>query len=179
MEVEWHPYLLRPDMPAEGMSLDAFKRHYGDSYFQQLKQLAEESGIHMIERNFLPNSHKALETTEFVREHGGDADSFHRAVFQAYFEEGRNIGDTAVLLELAGGCGVETTELAQTLQEKRYEERVDEQVEAARRLGISGVPTFIFDGRYALVGAQGYDVFEDVTQRLLAQRAEGSPDAER
>lgn len=171
--MEWRPYILRPNLPPEGMSFESLKGRgrYTDSYFQQLNQLAEEVGIHMTARTYLPNSHKALEATQFAKEHG-DPDPFRRAVFRAYFEEGRNIGDIAVLTELAQGCGLDSQALAQALQEGRYAAMVDQQVQAARRLGISGVPTFIFDGRYALVGAQGYDVFESVTQRLLDKRCQ-------
>lgn len=171
VEVEWRPYLLRPDLPAEGISLESIKGRgrYTESYFQQLNQLAEEVGIHMVTRTFLPSSRKALEASEFAKEQGG-FDAFHHAVFRAYFEEGRNIGDVAVLAELAQGCALDGQALTQALQQGRYAAAVDEQVAWARRLGISGIPTFIFDGRYALVGAQSYDVFQSLTQRLLDRR---------
>jgi predicted DsbA family dithiol-disulfide isomerase len=61
----------------------------------------------------------------------------------------------------------------QALESGRYTRRVEEQMEWSRREGIGGVPAFIFDGRFALEGAQSYDMFKSVTERILATRGDG------
>ena len=167
MEVEWCPFDLRPDLPEEGISLEGQmgRGRYTAGYFQQLKELGEEVGIHLGARTFMPNSRKSLEAAEWAKDKPG-FDRFHRALFRAYFEEGRNIGLADVIVSLAEECGLDGADLRQALEGRRYAAQVDEQVRRARALGIGGIPTFIFNDRFVLVGAQGYDVFESVVQRL-------------
>lgn len=172
MDVEFWAYDLRPDLPPEGLPRDLVYRgaRYTAEYLQYLRQVAEESGI----RLGLPpvaNTQKAHEATEFAKEHGA-VDSFSRAVFAAYWEGGENIGESESLCRLAQECGLDGHALRQALESDRYAERVEEQLEWARREGILGVPTFIFDGRFALEGAQSYEVFKGVTERILARRAD-------
>lgn len=167
MEVEWRPFDLRPDLPEEGISLEGQlgRGRYTAAHFQQLKQLGEEVGIHLGARTFMPNSRKSLEAAEWAKGKPG-FDCFHRALFRAYFEEGRNIGLTDVIVELAAECGLDGADLREALESRRLAQQVDEQLRWAHALGISGVPTFIFSDRFVLVGAQTYDVFESVVQRL-------------
>jgi predicted DsbA family dithiol-disulfide isomerase len=160
VEVEFWAYDLRPDLPAEGLPRDVVYQggRYTAEYFQHLRQVAEESGIRL-----------GQEATEFAKEQGA-ADSFSRAVFTAYWEEEENIGEIDTLCRLAQECGLDGQALRQALASGRYTQRVEEQMEWARREDIGGVPTFIFDGRFALVGAQSYDVFKSITERILARR---------
>jgi predicted DsbA family dithiol-disulfide isomerase len=171
VEVEFWAYDLRPDLPAEGLPRDVVYQggRYTAEYFQHLRQVAEESGIRLGQPPVVANTHKAHEATEFAKEQGA-ADSFSRAVFTAYWEEEENIGEIDTLCRLAQECGLDGQALRQALASGRYTQRVEEQMEWARREDIGGVPTFIFDGRFALVGAQSYDVFKSITERILARR---------
>jgi predicted DsbA family dithiol-disulfide isomerase len=111
------------------------------------------------------NTLKAHEATEFARE-GGRLPQFHRAVFAAYWERGENIGETDVLCRLADGCGLDADGLRQALADGRYRQRVEEQMAWGRAAGLGGVPTVIFNEKFAVVGAQDYEVFADVAQRI-------------
>ena len=173
LEVEFWAYDLRPDLPPEGLPRDLVYRgaRYTPEYLRHLWQVAEESGIHLRPAPVVANTHKAHEATEFAKEQGA-VDAYARAAFGAYWERQENIGEVDVLCRLAQECGLDGQALRQALESDRYAQRVEEQMEWARREGIVGVPTCIFEGRFALEGAQTYDVFQSVAERVLARRGD-------
>jgi len=176
LDVEWHPFELRPGTSAEGIPMERVlgRGRYTSEYLARLGDEATRAGIHMKPRALLPNSRPALEAAEFARE-AGRFEPLHRALFRAYFEQGEDIGDERVLARLAGACGLDPDGLASALSERRYEKQVDEKVRWAYQQNLGGVPAFIFyppgspregDG-FVLVGAQDYDVFKDIAARIL------------
>ena len=171
--MEWCPYQLYPGTPPEGVAMARIlgRGRYTPDYFDYLRQTAAEAGIHMVERTLFPNSRPSLEAAEFARE-AGAFEPFHRAAFSAYFEHDRNIGDLAVLRELAEGCGMGGDALAAALSGGRYAPLVDEKVSWARSLGLGGIPTFIFDDRFAMIGGQEYAVFRSLAERVLQLRGQ-------
>jgi predicted DsbA family dithiol-disulfide isomerase len=129
-----------------------------------MHQMAADVGLPVVDRDWISNSRKALEAAEFAREQG-KFDPFHRGVFHAYFAEGRDIGKLDVLRDIARLSDLDEEALAVALEEGRYAARVDEDVSLAWRIGFSGVPAFILGNR-AIVGAQPYEVFEQVMELL-------------
>jgi predicted DsbA family dithiol-disulfide isomerase len=179
LAVEWHPFELRPGTPAEGMPMERVmgRGRYTSGYLAYLGDAAARAGIHMKPRTVLPNSRPALEAAEFARK-AGRFEPLHRALFRAYFEDGQDIGDEGVLTRLAGECDLDSDGLTAALRERRYEKLVDEKVRWAYEQNLGGVPAFIFyppgsprdgDG-FVLVGAQEYDVFQDIAARILRRR---------
>jgi predicted DsbA family dithiol-disulfide isomerase len=170
-------YNLRPGVPPEGLPRDQVYREgrYPAGYLDRLRETARESGIEMIAPPVVANTFKAHEATEFAKE-AGRLPQFHRAVFAAYWEKGENIGDEEVLLRIATECGLDAGGLRAAFADGRYRRRVEEQMTWARAAGLGGVPTFIFNEKFALVGAQDYDVFADVARRVQsgALKAEGA-----
>ncbi len=114
----------------------------------------------------IPNTRKAHEATEFARDSSQLLD-FHRGVFQAYWEREENIGDIAVLCRIATDSGIDTGDLRAALEDGHYTARVEEQIAWTRAAGITGVPTVIFNEKFAVVGAQDYTLFKDVAQRVV------------
>jgi predicted DsbA family dithiol-disulfide isomerase len=171
IEVEWRPFELHPETPRTGAQLagrlgsSERARAYGDN----ILMLAQESGLAMRMPRVVANSHLALEAAEFAREHGGFA-SYHRALFHAYFEEGRDLGDPEALCAIALGCGVDGQGLRQALSDERYAARIDAITRAAREDEVLSTPAFIFEGGFRMTGAQDYTVFASVAGRLLARR---------
>jgi predicted DsbA family dithiol-disulfide isomerase len=132
---------------------------------EMLESMAAAEGITLGTPPIIANSHRAFELADFARDQGA-ADPIHRALFYAYFTEGRNIGDVDVLVDVAGRVGLVPDAARAALLEGRYVGRVDEEISWARDVGISSTPTFVFDERYAVVGAQEYPAFEQVMDRL-------------
>jgi predicted DsbA family dithiol-disulfide isomerase len=170
VEVEWRPFELHPETPRDGAQLAG---RLGSSaraaaYANNILNLARESGLAMRMPAVVANSHLALEAGEFAHEHGG-FEAYRRALFRAYFEEARDIGNSEVLCEVARACGVDDQGLRQALVDSTYAEQVDQITEPARANEIVSTPTFIFEGGFRLVGGQDYDVFASVTSRLLGR----------
>lgn len=173
---EVYAFDLRPGIPPEGLPREkAYPgRTHPPGYVDSLIQTARECGIDMKRPALVPNTRKVHEATEFARENGALM-KFHRAVFDAYWVEERNIGDPKVLCAIAAGCGLDAEALRAALADGRYAGVVEEQMSWGRAVGISGVPTFVFEDRFAVVGAQDYDVLRDVARRVIRRGPEDVP----
>ena len=163
-------YDLKPGIPPEGLLREQVYagRMYPEGYVDTMRQMAADSGIDMKRPPLIPNTRKAHEATEFAREHGRLLE-FHRAVFRTYWTDERNIGDIEVLCDVAASCGLGPDALREALADGRYTGEVEDQMRWARKVGVTGVPTVIFEGRFAVVGAQDYEVFRDVAHRVLTR----------
>ena len=118
-----------------------------------------------------PNSRPSLEATEYAKEHG-KFEIFHDLLMKAFWEDGKNIGDMAVLEDMAKQSGLDWDELSRGLAERTYSDRVDEQIEVAHRIGINAIPAFII-GRYFFMGAQPYEMFQQVVDKVLEDQRAG------
>lgn len=171
VEIDAWAYNLRPGIPPGGLPRDEVydASRYPSGYLERIRESAREAGIEMVRPPVVANTMKAHEATEFAKE-GGRLREFQRAVFAAYWEKGVNIGEDDVLCRIARECGLEDGALREALADGRYRQRVEEQMAWSRAAGLGGVPTFIFNDRFAVVGAQDYEVFADVARRI--QRGE-------
>lgn len=164
IDVDWAPYLLDPSVPPEGRRHEPYNRP--DDPPTQLETRGQRAGITFKRGNtFRPSSHLALEAAEFASEHGRPWE-FRRAVFRAYFEDFADIGDAAVLAAIAHSNGLDGGELRAALTGGRYRDTVDEGIEWSRGIGVTGVPTFVINEQYGVVGAQEYPVLVEVMERL-------------
>lgn len=131
-----------------------------------LEQRAAEAGLTMTRgRVWTPNSHLALQAGEFAEEHG-DALRFHRRMFKSYFEDLEDIGKVDVIVRAGDEAGLDPVALREALETRAYAQQVDDGIEWARGMGVTGVPTFIFQEQWAVTGAQDYNVFQSVMSRL-------------
>ena len=167
LELDIVAYDLKPGLPLEGLPRQEASagRSYPLGYIDNLIQTANDAGIDMKRPPLIPNTRKAHEATEFARENDR-LQAFHRAVFHAYFEEEQNIGDIDVLCDIGAASGLVADGLRAALDDGRYAQVVEEQMQWGRAVGVTGVPTFIFNEKFALVGAQDYNVFSDLAARI-------------
>jgi len=119
----------------------------------------------MVEREWIPSSRRAHECTEYARAEA-KLGPFHAAVLVAYWSEGKDIHDWAVLEAIATSSGLDATAMRERVSAGDFVRVVDEAVESAHEVGIHAVPTFVFGDRFVVQGAQTADVFEKVMQRL-------------
>jgi predicted DsbA family dithiol-disulfide isomerase len=118
--------------------------------------------------DLIPNTRLAHEATEFAVEHGKTWE-VHRALFRAYFEEERNLGDIAVVCEACESIGLDPAAVRAALEAGTYTAEVERQREWCRSIGVTGVPTVVFEERFALVGAQDYEAVRDIARRVLTR----------
>ncbi len=105
-----------------------------------------------------PNSRQAHEVG-YLAEARGLGDVYHRAVFNAYFAQARNIGDAEVLAETGAEVGLARDEILEVLNTGQYRAEIDRATAAAFERGIRSVPNFVFASGKGFSGAQPYQVF--------------------
>ena len=124
----------------------------------------DAEGLPYGARTHTYNSRLAQELAKWAEtKPGGEA--IHDALFKAYFADGRNIGDPAVLVDVARSVGLPADEAADVLTERRYRAAVDADWAKSREYGVTGVPTFVAGAR-RVVGAQPYEALV----QLVGQR---------
>lgn len=88
-----------------------------------------------------------------------------KKLFRAYFTEGQDFGDHTVLLTLGKSIGLTETDIHEALSNDFYAYQVKQDIQEAAQIGVSGVPFFVFDRKYAVSGAQPPQVFLEVLQK--------------
>jgi predicted DsbA family dithiol-disulfide isomerase len=156
--VEWYPFDLHPEYPPEGVPRT---RHS-----ERTRQMIEEAGFtYAPPPDRVSNSRGALQLAEFAREQGRH-DEVHRALFHAYWSEGRDIGDRSVQRDVAAAAGLEADAALEAVQEDRFLERVQGSTGVAVESGVDGVPAWVIDRRVLVPGAQPHEVFASVLSQL-------------
>lgn len=163
--IAWQPYLLRPNMPPEGMELPPEYQNEADDTHARLRQMADSGGLKMVFTGRIRNSRLALEATEYAYAQGR-GDEFHRAVFNKLYGEGLDIGSWEVLRSAALEAGLESGELEKTITNGEYTAVLERKLAEAAELGIKAVPTYVINGSHRIVGAQPYVVFEEAIAQL-------------
>ena len=170
MEVEWRPFYLYWDTPPEGRELpDRVKQARAAGSEEHLAQRAASCGMKFNSTKRIYNTRIAHEATEYARDHGRAAE-FHAIVFRQIYADGLDISQWDVLRAAAEEAGLDSAEMQREVEAGKYTANVEKQVQQAYRMGISGVPTYVINNRYAVVGAQPYEVFKAALQRLLSSR---------
>ena len=165
VDVEWLPFELHPEIPPEGMELPYHIRAQFGGMSKRLEQLALDAGMQMTIPNRIPNSRRSLEASEYAREQGKH-EAFHHTVFQKFYGEGLDMSDWEVLRSAAEEIGLDPDDLQQKTDSGQYKAVVDTYFSQAKAIGITGVPTYILDNNYAIVGAQPYEIFRQAMERL-------------
>jgi predicted DsbA family dithiol-disulfide isomerase len=166
--VEWRPFYLRPDTPPEGMELpDNVKTHAAQSY-EHLRQRANDVGLEMVFPTHIPNTRLAHEATEYARQRGKGFE-FHHAVFEKFYGKGQDISKWNVLRAAAEEVGLDSEEMQRMVEAGTYTAAVQSEVDQAYQIGVTGVPTYVLNDRYAIVGAQPYEVFQRALERLASE----------
>ena len=165
-EITWRPFQLNPDMPAGGMArADYIASKFGDSaHSRRIHQTIAEAGASVgidfafdrIKRS--PNTRNAHRLIRLATKRGVGGAVVDR-LFQSYFLEGRDVGDSATLAALAAEAGIDRTEALAFLESNEEREEIIAEDRNTRRLGINAVPCFIFAGQYAVSGAQEPEFF--------------------
>jgi predicted DsbA family dithiol-disulfide isomerase len=171
--LDWRAYELRPE-PAPTLDPDGEYLHR--VWTQSVYPMAEERGMTLRLPPVQPRSRKAFEAAEYARTIG-QFDAMHRALFRAFFEEGRDIGEVAVLRDIGRGVGLDEAALAEALQSGRFTAKVIEDQDLARRFGLRGVPASLMmvvkpDDRPPLLvsGAQPYEELTRAVEQALGTK---------
>jgi len=160
IELRWTVFPLHPETPEQGIELIelfAGKEEQIKTMQSKLVHQAAHEGLPLTERTRTYNSLRAQELGKWA-EQQGQGDNFRRAVYHAYFVEGINISLVDELVQIAQSVGLSGDDARNVLKEKSYIEAVNADWKRARALGVTAVPTHIFEGKM-LVGFASYDEF--------------------
>jgi predicted DsbA family dithiol-disulfide isomerase len=179
VEVRWRPYQLDPTIPEEGLDRTEYiEKKFGksgrlQSVHDNLTRLGAQLGLPFafdkIKRS--PNTLDAHRLIRWAGSAGVQAEVVDR-LFKAYFVEGRDIGDRAVLVEIASQCGLDAGQVERLLANGADADLVRQEIEQAQAMGVSGVPFFIFGGRLGVPGAQEASVLRQAIAQARAAMAE-------
>jgi predicted DsbA family dithiol-disulfide isomerase len=163
IQIRWVAFPLRTDTPEDGLSLKeiyAARNIDIDQAKKRFRQVADEIGLPLGERDKTYNSRPAQELAKWAEEKG-KGDEFHKAVFRAYFVDARNIGKMDELLRIVTSIGLPEKEAKKTLESETFKKDVDADWSRCHALGITAVPTFVIDHQ-AVVGFQPYEALENL-----------------
>ncbi len=173
VEVRLRPYQLDPGAPATAEPLSAYlARRFGrpvDGMFDAVNQAAAGEDLSFAwDRALSANTRLAHRLVAFAgREAGAGAQrALLERLFALHFSEGGNIADIDQLADAAVAVGLDRDRVRQHLASDEGVPELDAAFDEARSLGIRAVPTFVFNGRHALQGAQPFEVFIGVLQEL-------------
>jgi predicted DsbA family dithiol-disulfide isomerase len=179
--IEWHPFQLNPEMPADGMDRRAYlEAKFGGKEgavraYAPVVEHAVTAGLKInfegIERtpNTL-NAHRLIHWAGIEQRQTPVVS----ALFKAYFVDGRDIGDAATLAEIAGECGLDAAMIATLLAGEADADDIRARDAHARERGVTGVPTFVVANQHVLTGAQPPELWGKVIEdiRGLMKEAE-------
>ena len=177
--IEWHPFQLNPDMPAEGMDRRAYlEAKFGGKEgavraYAPVVENAEQAGL-KIDFDGMQRTPNTLDAHRLIHWAGieGKQTAAVSALFKAYFVEARDIGDHEVLADVADTIGMDASVVLRLLSSDADREDIAARDAHSRSMGINSVPTFIVGQRHAVPGAQPPELWAMVIGELTAQQAE-------
>jgi predicted DsbA family dithiol-disulfide isomerase len=168
--IQWRSFELRPagapSIPQE------YRARIMAGRPQMQRRAREQYGLEMNPGPLDANSRPALVLEKYAGTQGKGA-AFHVAAMRAYWEQARDIGDPAVLQEIAEQVGLNTTDFEQILASEAFDEQVTADVELAHEYGLTGVPALVFADHYLVMGAQPYQVLKQVVERVIEEEKGG------
>ncbi|MFC3225855.1 DsbA family oxidoreductase [Marinibaculum pumilum] len=166
VQIDWRPYQLNPEMPREGVDRKAYleAKFGGPERAQQIYDNIRDAGAEEnIDFDFaaIPKTPNTLDSHRLIRwaASAGVQDLVVERLFQAYFENGEDIGDRQVLLGIAEEAGMDRGLVAELLEDEADTDLIRKEDALARQMGVEGVPCFIIDRKYVVSGAQDPEVF--------------------
>jgi len=173
IQVEWKSFQLEPDLktqPDKTVSEHlAETKGWSDTQTAQMQQRITMMGANAdLTFNFdeaIPaNSFNAHRLAHFAKSKGKDG-RIEEVLFKAYFVDGKNIDDSEVLIDLSAKIGLDKKETQNVLESDKFSREVKEDIRDSQKVGVQGVPFFVFNEKYAVSGAQPADKFLEVLQK--------------
>jgi predicted DsbA family dithiol-disulfide isomerase len=172
-DIHWHAYQLDPESDDTPVPLrEAYEKKFGgaqrtEQILSQTQATGRAEGLPFdFDRGQVRVSTLKAHRLVWLAGREGDADKVGEALFRAHFAEGRNLADVQTLIDAGAEGGLSEARVRAMLASDEGVTEVRAQLAQAQALGIQAVPTFVFDGRLAVQGAQTPAVFAQVFERL-------------
>jgi len=178
VDIRWRPYQLDPTIPPQGLDRKQYMlAKFGSEarlkeIHDRIVPLGAADGIdfHFEDIKVAVNTIDAHRLIRWAASAGdGVQHRITQALFSANFEKGENISDHDVLARIAGENGMDETVVRSLLASDADVDAVRAEIEQAQAMGVTGVPCFLLDGKYAVMGAQDADVLADAIRQVAAK----------
>ncbi len=173
--MEWRGLEIHPEIPPDGLQWPSHLRARFGGMSDMLRAEAQQAGMAMVVPEVIPNSRRALEASEYAREQGKHG-AFHRVVFRKFYGEGQNLSSWSILEEAAEEVGLDGHILRHRTENGDFTAIVDTHKAELIALGATGVPLYIFDNKYAVIGLRPYAAFQEVMEHIEVDKATGGRD---
>jgi predicted DsbA family dithiol-disulfide isomerase len=171
--VEWKSFQLNPDMktaPEKNINqylaeVKGWSVKQAGEANARVTAMASSEGLHYdLGKAVVANSFDAHRLIQLAKANK-KGDEAEERLFKAYFSEGKNIADHETLIQLGREIGLDPQTVKTMLESTEYSDAVASDIGEASRIGVRGVPFFVFDRKYAVSGAQETEVFENTLKR--------------
>jgi len=175
VDLHWQPFELNPNMPPEGQDLrEHIAQKYGTPPGQGggARARLQEAGAALgFEFNYaddmrMVNTFRAHQLLYWAAQHGLQTE-LKLALFEAFFTLGKDVSQTSVLVEVAANVGLAADDAEVLLSDQRYAQNVRNEQQHWLEQEVHAVPSFAFNQRYPVPGAQGESTFVRYIQRVL------------
>jgi predicted DsbA family dithiol-disulfide isomerase len=178
VEIVWKSFQLNPDLDTD--TSKSVRQSLAESKGWTLEQtdeamsyvvnMAQSVGLtYHFDKAVVANSFDAHRFSHLAKKHGLQDEAEER-LFAAYFIEGKNTADHQTLIQIGAEIGLDSSEVKNVLEAGDFAAEVQKDISEARQVGVTGVPFFVFNGKYAVSGAQDSKVFLGVLERVLAEQ---------
>lgn len=174
VQINWHPFMLDPLVPEDGVPYSQYMKHkFGDGPSDKFKSMRDhlETGAGPLGIKFRfdaipmrPNTMKAHCLMKWAQGQGV-GHQMSEKLFQTFFDENRDVGDTDVLAEIAADVGMDSNLVKDLLNSGRDIDAVQAELDYFKNLGISGVPFFVYNGQFSVQGGQPFEVHSQALEK--------------
>lgn len=173
VEVTWHSFQLDPDLVTKTdvnavdyiSEIKDIPRKQAIEMHHHVTQVAKEAGLNFnFDKAVVANSFKAHRLIQLAKTHGLGNEA-EEELFKAHFVEGKNIDDNEILTQTGIAIGLDEKEVQEMLSSDAFSVEVKQDEMQARSIGVSGVPFFVLNNKYAVSGAQSPDTFLEVLEQ--------------
>lgn len=179
-DIQWHAFELNPNMPQEGQNLrEHLMEKYGitleqsEANRERISQMGLESGFtfNFADDGIMINSFDCHRLLTWAKEEGKQT-ALKLALFEAHFSDNKRLNDETQLLGVVAEVGLETERAKAILASDEYAEAVRQEQSRMHQMGISSVPTFIVNQKYAINGGQPSAVFKQALQQIQNEQSQ-------
>lgn len=184
IEVEWKSFQLDPTVPevATDSQEDYLVKRKGMSREQvkgmlaNVTEMARQAGLeYHLDKSVMVNSQKAHQLIQFAKTKGL-GDEMEEVLFRSFFTDGKNVADLETLKELGKEAGLDEKELESAFTDDQFKYKMNQDIQEARSIGVTGVPFFVFDRKYGVSGAQPSEAFLDTLSKSFTEWRKENPE---
>ncbi len=175
VEVTYRPFFLDASIPPEGIDRHEYLANkFGEerlaTLHDPLTKAGKDDGVpyHFDKITRTPNTLNAHRLLNWARADDVQAE-VKEALMLAYWRDGKDIGDLDVLINIARTCGMNGEKVATDLASDRDAKLIATEVLSAQRMGVTGVPTFILNQKYGVVGAQSAETLAEAIRQVASE----------